>query len=357
MADVFGAAVDRLIDQLESTGDSAEDRSTVLERHRSLVEYASARLLQGWSIDEVRTRAVLDWAVELTVDPSQLPGKAGDTIGRRSKPAHEPSRTPLPSPSVDTQVPRPAPKQQKRASRRPAERPTSTRQPQRADAPKSKPTTAPVPWTDPFAEGMVVPSSRRSPRSAQTPAAPTARPRANTAVRPSEGHEFIYTVTCVHCGAAQEMRSLELTYPRHRQRGRKNFICPWSNTRLGSRQIREASRRVVKRSVVPEATVEHPRPARKRERPGAARTVPASAKKPQTPPQRHGKASSSTRSGNSSTTHRDTAVRARARARRYFTSEYGDISDDCFRELGELNADSVSVYARLGPSQGTGRRR
>jgi hypothetical protein len=157
------------------------------------------------------------------------------------------------------------------------------------------------------------------------------------------------------------MSSLEQTYPAHLQQGRGKVLCPWSNTRLSARQIREASRRTVKKPVVPTSTVKAPRPAQKTERSAATPTAKAPSKKPkrpQTPPQRRGQAASSTRSANSSsTTDRDAAAQERYRKRRYFTSEYGDISDDRFRERGELNADSVSVSARLGPSQGTGRRR
>jgi hypothetical protein len=250
----------------------------------------------------------------------------------------------------------PLPKgQQRPPSRRSAERPALTVQSRRAGASES------VSRADPLAPGMVTPSTRRSRRGPQAPSAATARPRANTAVRPPKGQEFIYTVTCVHCGAAQETSSLELAYPRHYQRGRKNFICPWSNTRLSARQIRAASRRVVKKVVMPAATVKHPRPAQKKAHSAAAptaTTVSKKQKKPQTPSQRRGNADSSTHKASSpAAISRDTAARARRRARRYFTSEYGDIGDDRFRELGELNADSVSVAARLGPSQGTGRRR
>ncbi|MFE7631577.1 hypothetical protein [Kocuria sp. NPDC057446] len=113
--------------------------------------------------------------------------------------------------------------------------------------------------------------------------------------------------------------------------------------------------------MAPTNTVKVPHTSQKPDRSTSKTMVKASsqkAKKPQTPPQRRGQAVSSTRSAkNSSATDRGAAARDRYRERRFFTSEYGDIGDDRFRERGELNADSVSVSARLGPSQGTGRRR
>lgn len=178
---------------------------------------------------------------------------------------------------------------------------------------------------------------------------------------PAIGHEFVYTVRCVHCGAHQEMPSFGQTYPSHLQRGRKKVLCPWSNTRLSVRQMQDASRRIVKKPVAPASTVTIPRTPRKPDRSASKSTAKApsqKAKTPQTPPQRRGRVVSSTRSTkNSSATDRGAAAWERRRERRYFTSEYGDIGDDRFRERGELNADSVSVSARLGPSQGTGRRR
>lgn len=121
-----------------------------------------------------------------------------------------------------------------------------------------------------------------------------AAPRAKKVVPPQDGHGFVYTVRCVHCGAHQEMPPLEQTCPSHLQRGRGKVLCPWSSTRLSARQMQEASRRTVKKPVARTSTVRIPRTSRKPDR---------------------------------------------------------------LRELGELNADSVSVSARLGPSQGTGRRR
>ncbi|WP_152683271.1 hypothetical protein [Kocuria sp. SM24M-10] len=157
------------------------------------------------------------------------------------------------------------------------------------------------------------------------------------------------------------MSSLEQTYPSHLRRGRGKILCPWSNTRLSARQMQDASRRIVKKPVAPASTVTIPRTPRKPDRSASKSTAKApsqKAKTPQTPPRRRGRVVSSTRSTkNSSATDRGAAAWERRRERRYFTSEYGDIGDDRFRERGELNADSVSVSARLGPSQGTGRRR
>lgn len=190
-----------------------------------------------------------------------------------------------------------------------------------------------------------------------------AAPRSKKVVRPPDDHEFVYTVRCVHCGIHQEMPSLEHTYPSHLQRGRGRgkILCPWGNTRLSARQIQEASRRTVKNRVAPTSTATIPRTPQKPAPSAGKMTAKASAQKAnksEIPPQRRGRVISSTRSAkNSSATDRGAAARERSRERKYFTSEYGDISDDRFRERGELNADSVSVSARLGPSQGTGRRR
>lgn len=246
-------------------------------------------------------------------------------------------------------------------SQRPVGRSTSTPLPQRAGVPKSASLTPDGPTANPLAPGMVVPSTRKRPHAPQRSAPAMAAPRAKKVVRPPDGHEFVYTVRCVHCGAHQEMSSLEQTYPSHLRRGRGKILCPWSNTRLSAHQVQEASRQAVKKPVAPTSTANTRRTAQKPDRSASRTTAKASskkAKKPQTPPQRRGQAVSSTRSAkNSSVTDRGAAARERYGERRCYTSEYGDIGDDRFRERGELNADSVSVSARLGPSQGTGRRR
>lgn len=246
-------------------------------------------------------------------------------------------------------------------SQRPVGRSTSTPPPQRSGAPRSASSTRADPKADPLASGMVVPSTRKRPQVPQRSAPAMAAPRAKKVVRPPDGHDFVYTVRCVHCGAHQEMPSLGQTYPSHLRRGRGKILCPWSNTRLSAHQVQEASRQTVKKPVAPTSTVTIPRTSQKPVRSASKTTAKASslkAKEPQTPPQRRGQAIPSTRSAkNSPATDHGAAARERSRQRRYFTSEYGDIGDDRFRERGELNADSVSVSARLGPSQGTGRRR